>query len=503
MSKRFIALTFAIALLVLPAVGLAQEGFEKIVRLTPSAANTLVLFNVEKILNSPIAQKEGWKEEHYKSFEAGLVLLPPETARFVTASQLDVEYWEPIWDVMLYDLTYDPSLATISRNRGGRLDQIGEVSAVALPGDIYVVKFEPRVVGAFMPGNRQMVGRWARAADAATKPQLSRYLMEALGYADVVGSPIIMALDLTDAISPARISDFLAESPTMKEAGVAAEQAATVLRSIRGVTLGISMTDQVYGKIKIDFNADATPLAEVAQALFLEVLGNRGAMINDFKTWKVETKGNQVTLAGTFTKSGMQRIFSVFDVPPSLQQASNQRDGGQDQDPEKLKAEKTLQYFRSVNSLRSDLQRETRNFITGGQFAMWFDKYARRIEGLPLLNVDKDMLDYGGYVANQLRTASAALRGAGIESRTRQVNLPNFYNTYTVGEVYGGTRWRTHGSTYTFQVPDGSRKGQERTRVRTEQRAKGATAVREIMADLEKLTAEARRVMTERYQIEF
>ena len=32
---------------------------------------------------------------------------------------------------------------------------------------------------------------------------------------------------------------------------------------------------------------------------------------------------------------------------------------------------------------------------------LWFDKYARRIERLPILNVDEELVKYSAFVANR------------------------------------------------------------------------------------------------------
>jgi hypothetical protein len=258
--------------------------------------------------------------------------------------------------------------------------------------------------------------------------------------------------------------------------------------------------DQPYGRIKVEFGQDALPLGGFAKPLLLEVLRRRGAMIDDFINWQGKVSGTQVSLGGYLTEAGMHRIFSLVDAPSATMHSDAQdvEGAGQQQDPQ---VQATLTYFREVTHLVEDLR--GKGAQTQGQAAMFFDKYARKIDQLPLLNVDNDMLDYGAFVANQLRQASAALRGAAISSRMRQVKLPNFYKTYVQGEVVGATRWRTHGAYSWVNFEDRARKQQARTQVKAEERLKGNAAVLQIFADLENLTAEARRAMTQRYQVEF
>jgi hypothetical protein len=321
-----------------------------------------------------------------------------------------------------------------------------------------------------------------------------------LGYADIVGSPIIMAIDLKNVISPAEIRERLSESEVLKNYRADLDQVTEILASIEGVTLGITLGDQPFGRIKVEFGQNALPLGGFAKPLLLEVLRKRGAMIDDFINWQGKVSGTQVSLGGYLTEAGMHRIFSLVDAPSATMHSDAQdtEDAGQQQDP---KVQATLTYFREVTHLVDDLR--GKGAQTQGQAAMFFDKYARKIDQLPMLNVDNDMLDYGAFVANQLRQASAAMRGAAITSRMRQVKLPNFYKTYVQGEVIGATRWRTHGAYSWTNFEDRARKQQARTQVKAEERLKGNAAVLQIFADLENLTAEARRAMTQRYQVQF
>jgi len=59
---------------------------------------------------------------------------------------------------------------------------------------------------------------------------------------------------------------------------------------------------------------------------------------------------------------------------------------------------------------------------TAGQVAMWFDRYTRKIDNLPLLNVDPTLLAYGSDVAAALRDANSALRNVGMRTSLRTVN---------------------------------------------------------------------------------
>ena len=62
----------------------------------PNDANAVVILNVEKIMASPIAQRENWREQREKSAAAGLTILPASATNFLMAARLDLEFMQPV-----------------------------------------------------------------------------------------------------------------------------------------------------------------------------------------------------------------------------------------------------------------------------------------------------------------------------------------------------------------------------------------------------------------------
>ena len=79
--------------------------------------------------------------------------------------------------------------------------------------------------------------------------------------------------------------------------------------------LGITFGKQPYGKIKVDFGQDATPLSDIAKPLVLDALANHGALIEEMEDWKAEVKGSTIYLAGYLGESGLTRIASLINLP--------------------------------------------------------------------------------------------------------------------------------------------------------------------------------------------
>ena len=500
--------------------GVAHAQFGDLTKRVPGRANTLVLINVDQLMATPLATTEGWRGNQEKQFAAGLVMIPPQTSKFVLGAEMDLEHMQPIWQTMLLDVKYEPSIPKIAASLGGSVDNISDLSAAILPQDMYVVKFGPRFVGIAIPGSRQTVSRWINQIYGNTIQPLSPYLKEAVAFAES-SSPVIMAMDLEGSFAPGFIRQRLEGLESLKNSNADLDQVAEVLASIRGVMLGIVVADKRYGKIKVDFKQDASILEPFARELLLEILTKRGAMIDEFKEWSVKVNGTQVTLQGYLYASGSRRIMSLLDAPPALQHQMQEAEATTDEEAsEKMMAMASLQYFKSIVSMLDDLRgkRKSSDFTTWGQIGMWFEKYARKVDRMHILNVDPELLDYGKFVADSLRQSENAMKGIGARSGYRKTQMGNFSSGYgnyayggSYGNAYGGGGWGgygTYGPANRAQAGNAmhtnmSLKFQAESKIRTQEKIQGNMQTNMIVQGVDAATADMRRKMTEKYQMEF
>jgi len=381
---------------------------------------------------------------------------------------------------------------------------------VLLPSGAYVVQCDPFTMATMIPAGRQAIARWIADTEKAT-PQFTPYIQEAISYSEKSGTELIMALDLTDALDPAVIKARVDESALVAEKKLAAAEVTAVLLSAKGIMLGVTLGEKPYGSIKVDFGRDARVLEGSATQMLINALANRGAMIDDFQSWKEVVKENTITLSGYLTTTGLRQITSLLDAPIASAVATDEPapESALDQDPAAVASEK---YFSSVNQYFEDLRDKEPQRIA--QYGAWFEKYARKIDQLPMVNVDSEMLDYGAYVSQQLRNAAAAIQGIGIRSRVRQVDAaqnaggvtPGYYGgNYNGGYAYGGNYYYG-GNAFARgnYVQEGLRQQQmARTQVKVQEKAAGTSAARAIIKEISNATAMVRRQMTEKYKVEF
>jgi len=234
-------------------------------------------------------------------------------------------------------------------------------------------------------------------------------------------------------------------------------------------------------------------------------------MIEDLSQWEPEVAGNTISLSGSLTAPGVRKLLSVIESPvPSTGDAASAPASASASATAETAA-KTREYFKSVEAMAKDLQQDMRDAKNLASTSLFFDKYARRIERMPMLGVDKEMLDYGAFVATQLRVSAGVVRTMGIRTgvRTREITSADLPPDYAY--AYGGYGYGRYGYGYGYgyssstaaQVNDIKQVEQQRGIVRAQERGDAAASVQEIKAGLIQATADVRRKMTEKYQIQF
>lgn len=480
--------------------------FRELTKRIPDGANAIFFVDVNKLQNSPLGKAHNWREKQEEAFEAGIEAIPPQANHFVAAAKLDLETKQPDWQVGLMELKYDPSLPKVAVRYQGTTDYISERPVAILPGDIYVIKFMENVVGYGTPATRQDVARWITRYYDNSLRGLSDYLAEAQTFADA-GSPIIVALDLTHVASPQIVRNRLDSLETLKGRKVDLDELAKVLASIRGISLGVTVQQSMTGAVKVDFSEDVGILKDFAKPLLLEILGKQGMMIDEIDSWEATVSGNRIQLTGPLYASGLRRIFSLVDPPPSLQEATQKaaKSGASSEADEKkeLTIAASQIYYKSVVSLLDELRIQKKGRTTMGQISVWFDKYARKIDRLPIANVDPDLLNFGRYVSESLRTGQSEVTDAAARSRIRQNEVPEQYDVTTYSTPIGAN-WTGQYSWNGWEAtPDWQKTGSKMSNVRMEEQIKGAKSANDVMRDIANATADIRRHMTEKYGVEF
>lgn len=469
----------SLSIVILAAPRPAKAQFESLATNVPASANVIALVDVKPLFASPLALKEGWKDKYDRAFASGLCAIPPFTDRLVLAAELDYEHMQPAWELAVAELADTRTAAMIARTSKGALDPIGKFPAVAIRDDSYVVELGNKRLGAVAPANRQFVARWLREIQSRTAATLSSYLKGSLAASEK--SQIVVAFDLEDAVPPEVIRAKLAASETLAAKKVDVDAAANALATLRGLALEVAVSDAASGRLRIHFSGDATLLKPVALPLLLEILGDLGAYVADVEGWRVTVEPKRITLDGPLSTAGMRRVLALVDSPTSTILASDHQQTSQSSETSG-QALASQQYFNSLMSILEDLRAEGKTSKTIAQNGMWFDKWARRIDRMPIQHVDPELLEFGRAVAAGLRSMASNIRGVGIQSAAQNAQVVAANYSYFSDWFYVDAQQRA---------------------VRAQQRAKGVLSARDVYQSIENEAARIRQILTERYNIAF
>jgi hypothetical protein len=511
--KSAVCLPLLLTFLLTPTIATAQFGGMR--ARVPADANTLVLINAQKMFGSRIADREGWQARRQAAYESGISALPPNATEVLIAGRHDLHFGhEALWELGMMKFSEDKDVLDVANHYGGTMDNISNHSAVRLPDDHFVLQMGPAFMASYTPANRQDVARWLRQTNVSVPGgHLSPYLQTAFTYATKVGTPIIMAMDLGGLVSIGEIEQRISKLNALKDAKIPASQLVSLLQGIQGITLGISIDDSELGAIRVDFADSAEVLAEVGKPLLIEILENQGAMIDDFEMWEPSVSGNTFMLRGKLGEEGTRKVMSVMELPTSMTHAVQDAKSEGANDPKKKTLLATQQYWNSLNALMDDL-RDDHHFQSFGQGAIWYDKYSRKIDRLPILNVDPELVNFGATIAATFRNCESIMKGVGRSSALRVSQTGgtgsygysnSSYGGYRASMGYGSTPYGPQGMGSGVSAMNASRQqqGREIAQIHMQERSQGAKSLEDIWSQIAGETAAMRRQLVNKYSADF
>jgi hypothetical protein len=479
----------------------ARAEFPQMAAAVPADANVMMLVDFDRIAKSDLAAKSNFKEKYEQMYASGIMTMPPDTALGLVAAQVDFEFVRPIWEMGVLELNREPSLAHIAEMTKGSLDSIGGVEAVSLPNDAYVVQMAARRLATMSPANRQTTGRWLTEIRERKAVGLSNYLKAALEAAADGEAEIVQAIDFEYAVKADKVRASLETAATLKNRAIDKDKLAQLIAGLRGLVLKINVSDKIRGSLVIDFSDDTSILTGIGKGLLIETLESRGAAIEDLAFWEVKPQGTQLLLQGELSPLGLRKVFSLIEMPNPAVQVNSSTAPAASKEEQTIAA--TKKYFAGVKTILTDGRSQWKDSKSTGQNAMWLEKWARKVDNLPLLNVDEDMVKYGQVTSDKLRDMALAIRGGDIRSAARKSQVYKQYqgevNTGVgYGGPYGGYRYGW-GSGY-FETND---VGSERRAIGAQESAKANSAVVQRASEINEATGEIRKIMVDRYKVEF
>jgi hypothetical protein len=476
-------------LLFLGVVGLSTQPvqtlaqFESDARWAPPQTNLLVLINSARIFDSELAKKEKAADASRAAFETGISIVSPDVDRILIASRVDLEVVHTLWTSAIYSRAKKAfDLNEIANRVGAAVDPIAGRNTVLLPNDAMLVALAPMTAGVMKPGNRQDVAGWLKAAAASGSNQLPSYLKSVLSTADE-NVDITMAMDLEDAVSPAEIRKRIATMSSVNKDEV--ESISGVLESIKGITLEITIRKTIAGLIKVDFQSGASGLEKTGKPLLIEILQNRGMMIDDIEGWTVKSTPTQLMLTGELSLAGLRAISSLVSQPMMPEITADSADGSA------TPYARSLTYFKSLETYVNELSTKKPSSLGLKPYAVWFENYAKKIDGFSVLNVDPELVTVGDSVSSSLHQMAQITQQAYLNTKERksQIQTEAHYGGYYGGYNGGYNRYYNRTS--------------RKNLIETQERKSAEEQVRSLFQTLTTEINTVRRSMTLKYGVDF
>jgi hypothetical protein len=457
--------------------------FDDLMLRVPGGANALVLIDVDAFYSSPMATSKGWKATFERKWADQPILLPPEAKRFVLASHLDpLNNLRSDWEAAVVELGTPIPMTTIARAEGGYLDSIDSTPVVWAPSHAYFVQLDQSLLGVMYPDDRQALARWMMLSKTGQNAPLSRYLKEATKKLRSAGQ-IVLAVDLENVAQPHRMDRALKESGLLNGKNVSPMVVAETLSSLKGVTVAINFESQPMTEARIEFGSNIRTIKPFAKELVLTAMSRLGIPIEDLKGWKVTVDTDSITLRGILSEKGLRLLSSFLELPTS-KFSTLAKESESKVDPAKATLDASLRYFKQLEKLIDDLKEGLK---TDAKTA-WYEKTARRIDNLPILHVDDELLAFGANTAKALRETSEQGRNIGRQNSESQMAAVTSYGNY-YSDGYGNYGYYNS----LAAVPNITTQS---VNAASQNRTRGLQALNNGLGDI-------RRAMTKKYQVEF
>ena len=442
------------------------SDFPTLVSKVPRGSNSLVLIDVDAVLASPIAKANGWARRFNDGNADRPLYLPPEADKVAIAAQLDlVRGCAKNWEVAVMGMKEPFSMSLIARAEGGYADEIQGVKAAWV---------------------RQSIARWAENGKTTQPGMVSDYLA-ALTTSAGNGAQVVMAIDAADAIQPHRVRARLEAS----KAAISQNLDSTVelISSLKGLVFQITFDTKAQAVARIDFDVPVSLKEDVAKGLVLAAMENLQFSLPGTEKWTCSVKGNSIIMAGELDNDALRRVFTLMELPTT--KFSSLKDENIEDSSQATIAKCSQAYFHAVDSMLIDLKKRTK--VNSGGDAGWIERYAAKIDRLPVLHVDEELLTYGEKLTETLRIISGSRKMSNMQGASAErVAVGEAGISYDDGYGY---RAYNYTSPRVAETNAGN--------IRADAISSGTSVKLQGWTLIDNATLEIRKAMTQKYNMEF
>lgn len=468
MKQSFILSTAFIFLLsVSECLGQEKEKIALLLDRAPARANSICYLNVPAL--NKLMDEAGFSQQISTSVQEVWFI-----------ADLDFAELRPKWEAGYAMLKKPLTADRIAASVGGYIDSVEGQNVVHAPKLTYFVPAtaNPERLGILRPTDRRLLAGWI---SPGPNWMYSEFLSSQASQPEAYLS-FMLAVDLKNVLSPVPLASRIENLESLKSKP--AESVAKILASIEGFTVIVGRQSLQQCIVKFQFASSPASLRPIAPELLAEILERSGNDAAEVKTWKVNVEENVLSLQGPITQSTLSGLLGIFSMQSQAERVANHATADETS-KEKQVAYQSKYYFSEVTAI-IERTRDHKSQTTGAM-ANWNDKRARQIDELATLNIDPEMVQYGSDVAELLRGNALTVRQGNIDAGKVKAN-----QALDSGYYDGGYGYYNANSIMDYQrVTDSMARGN------------AAGSYRETLKIIDQLTAETRRNMTEKFQIQF
>ena len=476
------------AAIVVSVCASARASFKSLAERVPASANAVVAINAAKVLQSPYAKTEWAASTAAEAWAKQPMMVPPGAQRVLFAAEVQSNL-DSLWEMALMHMNAMPSVKAIAEAEGGSIDRVWDKDAVSSPINAYFVPLDGNVLASITPANRSAIAKWVRTPPKPEGNVTSEYIGKVLRKLGDQ-TDIVMAMDLEGAFGVPRIRRWLDENDIKELKTEQLDEAARILGTMKGIVLEIRVDQDAKGRATVDFDRDATALGESPKSIMIGVLNAAGMGIDDIEQWKFVTVGKQVTAEGKLSTPSLFRLLSVVQSPiPAATVA--QPAAGKSKEPA-TPAEASQRYYKAICAGLDNFKAGT----SSSETATWARALAKRIEQLPILNVDPALVQWGSMISTKLKQA-----GAGLAIGQTQINVRT---AGVLDPAYSTTSYDSDGNYQSgISAGDAENARRQRRAAALEQKAQAQQQAMEVVNEIAQTRPAIRQEMVAKYNVEF
>lgn len=463
------AFVFGTLLAALPGVALAAPpSMKQVIQSSQSLPNATVYIDADLLRSTA-------------SDSATAAELSPQVKEVRIASALDFSTLQAKWEIGYASLKSTPPNETIASLFKGYIDEVAGKKIVWTPNQTYLIPLPDDVMAIVRPTDRKLVGQWLRK-DRPVNP--TGVLLE---FADqpTVDCALMISIDVADVLSPSALENrlFTFESVSEKERTSFSRELSKLV--------GIQLTYNGDAKFTATFRFEDSPvkLFSAAKPILKEMLIRNGIFFKEFDQWEISVEGKDLIASGKIATSALDDLISLFSVHRMVSNASERTEDIKQTSNSDV-AETSKAYLSKVTNIVARVRDHSAS--NTGERAQWNGNMARKIDDLPTLNVDPELVAFSTEVSKSLRNNAVTMQMANIKTGTASV----VNNAAGGAQVYGYESSYGYGYGYYYD-PNAYAK------YATVGQSAGNANFKQTIAVIEQSLAEMRKKMTDKYKIQF